>query len=370
MNETVDFLRFECTAQADSCITEVVVSKPYKDFLRFECTAQADSFIREVVVSKPYNCKYFEDFSVELHVKALGKQARLNLIKESIRLNKLGLQAFWHTYLDETEAIKRWNEITAAHPELSKNLVACSLDEFASKPVLHGEKYNELFKLIADKLSYFDAVAPYTITPEDFINCDITIEPESGGIWFSEEGDRILTYLESKELIKKYYRIMRSTNSKAHSGDMWMVSITIEGWGELSHLNTTNSKAVFIAMAFSAWEKPDEKQKLISAIQKACARNGFEANIVSGNHTDNITDKIISEIKRAKFVICDFTYNNQGVYFEAGYARALGKNVYHLVRTGEHFNRLHFDIKQINCRTWDNPEDVEQILYDWIGANE
>lgn len=136
--------------------------------------------------------------------------------------------------------------------------------------------------------------------------------------------------------------------------------------------NAFERKTVFIAMAFSAWDDEDEsaqKEVLIRSIKFACKKQGYDADIVPADHTGSITDRIIADIKRSRFVVCDFTHQNQGAYYEAGYARALGKNVYHLVRK-DHFDNLHFDIKQINCRSWDSPEDVESMLADWIAANE
>ena len=66
-------------------------------------------------------------------------------------------------------------------------------------------------------------------------------------------------------------------------------------------------------------------------------------------------------IRAAPFVVADFTGNRNGVYFEAGYARAIGNTVIHTCRT-KHFAKAHFDIKQINTLTWDEPEDLFKKL--------
>jgi nucleoside 2-deoxyribosyltransferase len=42
---------------------------------------------------------------------------------------------------------------------------------------------------------------------------------------------------------------------------------------------------------------------------------------------DDITDEIIAGIKECRFVVADLTGYRDGVYFEAGYAKGLGKPV-------------------------------------------
>ncbi len=80
-----------------------------------------------------------------------------------------------------------------------------------------------------------------------------------------------------------------------------------------------------------------------------------------------------SQIKSAKCVVADFTYNNRGVYYEAGLARGMGKPVYHLIKKGhtdgQGDKRLHFDVKQIIYREWETPEEIEDLLFNWIKAS-
>lgn len=40
-----------------------------------------------------------------------------------------------------------------------------------------------------------------------------------------------------------------------------------------------------------------------------------------------ITDRILSEIRLAQFIVADFTGQRGGVYFEAGFASGLGREV-------------------------------------------
>lgn len=66
----------------------------------------------------------------------------------------------------------------------------------------------------------------------------------------------------------------------------------------------------------------------------------------------------------------DVTYPNYGVYYEAGYAEALGKEVIICCRDTE-FNgdsKPHFDIAQKSTIVWKNEEDLEKRLYRRIEA--
>lgn len=82
-------------------------------------------------------------------------------------------------------------------------------------------------------------------------------------------------------------------------------------------------------------------------------------------HNKNICDKMFEEIKSCKFLVADFTYQNCGVYYEAGYAKGIGKTVIHTCRQDE-FKSLHFDLKQNQFVIWSNSTELEDKLSDQI----
>jgi nucleoside 2-deoxyribosyltransferase len=49
-------------------------------------------------------------------------------------------------------------------------------------------------------------------------------------------------------------------------------------------------------------------------------------------HTNDINDELIAQIRRSKFMVCDFTGYRGGVYFEAGFAYGLGMEVIYTCR--------------------------------------
>lgn len=52
-------------------------------------------------------------------------------------------------------------------------------------------------------------------------------------------------------------------------------------------------------------------------------------------------------ISESDFVICDLSYNNNGVYYEAGYAHALNKEIIFICKEN-HLPLLHFDLRNYN----------------------
>jgi|SRR5580693_2606254 hypothetical protein len=83
---------------------------------------------------------------------------------------------------------------------------------------------------------------------------------------------------------------------------------------------------------------------------------------------DGITDRILSEIRLAQFVVADFTGQRGGVYFEAGFARGLGREVIWSCRKDEK-DLVHFDIKHFGLVLWETPADLREKLAESIRAN-
>jgi len=182
----------------------------------------------------------------------------------------------------------------------------------------------------------------------------------------SEEFERMFETLVNQRIFIK--------NEIALDG-IYSFHVSFEGICRAEELMTTNigSIKVFVAMGF----KPDLISAHKEAIQPACQRFGFLAELVSENeHNGDITDKILTDIKTSKFVIVDFTYNNAGAYFEAGFAQGRGLEVIRtcnkawLDEIGENGerNQLHFDINHYNFILWENNTDLKTKLMNRIGA--
>ena len=88
-------------------------------------------------------------------------------------------------------------------------------------------------------------------------------------------------------------------------------------------------------------------------------------------HVNKIDDEIIAEIRRSRFLVADFTCHpgspRGGVYFEAGFALALGKPVIWTCRN-DLIEHVHFDTRQFNHIVWASAEDLAERLRNRIGA--
>ena len=84
-------------------------------------------------------------------------------------------------------------------------------------------------------------------------------------------------------------------------------------------------------------------------------------------HTENINNKMLAEIALAEFVVADVTHHSQGVYFEAGYAMALGRPVV-FTCSSDHKEDCHFDTSHYPHLFWTTPEDLREQLAAWLGA--
>ena len=80
---------------------------------------------------------------------------------------------------------------------------------------------------------------------------------------------------------------------------------------------------------------------------------------------DFITPELLKYIKDSKFVVADLTHQNNGAYFEEGYAMGLGKPVIQLCKKDV---QLHFDIAQKNTIMWETEENIPQKLCNRIKA--
>ena len=177
--------------------------------------------------------------------------------------------------------------------------------------------------------------------------------------WASRE-EELLYYLES--LIERKLLISQDEIN----GSPLTVVITADGWDYLEKIGKSraNLTQAFVAMSFSKAMRPIWEQ----AIKPAITRAGYQAYRVDAEpHVDRIDVKIISEIRASRFVVAEVTEQKHGVYFEAGYALALGLPVFWCVRQDDLPN-VHFDTRQYNYIVWDKEADLEAKLYEFICA--
>ena len=134
--------------------------------------------------------------------------------------------------------------------------------------------------------------------------------------------------------------------------------ITANGWQYLENLKRLNadSNQGFVALWFSE-EMTNIYEK---AISKGILDAGYRPHKVDlREHNGKIDDEIIAQIRQSRFVLADFTGQRGGVYFEAGFGKGLGLEVFWTCRKDE-IDSLHFDIRQYNCVDWD-PNKLDEF---------
>jgi hypothetical protein len=127
---------------------------------------------------------------------------------------------------------------------------------------------------------------------------------------------------------------------------------------------TSNSAQGFVAMSFDtslndAW---------LNGFEPGIRGAGFRPlRIDNKEYIGGITDEMIAEIRRSRFVVADYTGQRNGVYFEAGFALGLGLTVIPTCREDE-IGKLHFDIKHLNTLPWKTATGLAQTLSKRIRA--
>ncbi|MDR2707589.1 MAG: nucleoside 2-deoxyribosyltransferase [Nitrososphaerota archaeon] len=134
------------------------------------------------------------------------------------------------------------------------------------------------------------------------------------------------------------------------------IAIKPEGLKRIDELQKNQSirKQVFVAMSFDK-----NMSEVREAIRKGIVQEGYVPRFMDEiEHNKQIVPEMLYEIKQSNFVVAEFTGHNNGVYYEAGYAAGLGKEVIHVCNKGMFKKTGHFDIQQKDTILWEKSEDI------------
>lgn len=166
----------------------------------------------------------------------------------------------------------------------------------------------------------------------------------------SQEADFYVESLKERSLI----RTKRSLNGNGVS-----FTLTTDGWMELERISQSGAQSsnAFIAMWFDS-----SRLEFDAAIKQATRGAGYlPIRMDQVEHVNRIDDEIIARIRQAKFLIADFSGQNRGVYFEAGFMLGLGRTVI-WVCDKKDLKELHFDTRQYNTIDYEDAADLQKRL--------
>ena len=136
-----------------------------------------------------------------------------------------------------------------------------------------------------------------------------------------EEVTYLVDYLESRAWIGR------------PDSNLGFYRITVDGYARLAEVEeaATDSSKAFVAMWFD--ESMDEVWE--NAIKPGIEDAGYEAiRIDHKEHLNKIDDEIIAELRRARFIVADFTHGDDG----------------------DSIGKVHFDTRQYPHILWDMDE--------------
>ncbi len=189
----------------------------------------------------------------------------------------------------------------------------------------------------------------------------------------NQDGDRLLLFIPDMNGCYAFLRELADQGfirfNEVDGGPQWDVFfLTTKFWEIVENLQKeeVGNKRAFVAM----WFDDSMNDYYKNGIKKAIEEAGYiPVRIDLQDFNEKICDEIIAEIKRTKFLIADFSGLRSGVFFEAGFAKGLGREVICTVRKAD-VEKLkeHFDTRQYKHIIYDSPEDLRKKLFNRICA--
>lgn len=247
-------------------------------------------------------------------------------------------------------------------PEIDANSIK---DAEARRALPIRERADRFLRYLADREQYpgvgFPALS-YEIDRKSFLLALSRLESSTDPSAIDAQKREISFfggYLEEQRWIESY-------EWRGHSHNR----LTVAGHVRLAELETTHtpSSKAFVAMWFDESMNEAWDRGIAPAIRDA----GYDSvRIDQREHVNKIDDEIIAEIRRARFVVADFTHGDTGarggVYYEAGFAHGLGIPVIFSCRK-DNLDEVHFDTRQYNHIVWETSGDLRNQLTKRIAA--
>ena len=148
--------------------------------------------------------------------------------------------------------------------------------------------------------------------------------------------------------------------SRTFAGTTFLdVNLTLKGWEqyEAEKRGQFDGNYGFLAMQFG----DVDLENFVNDIVKPTIKEATGCDLVDMRNVSKagIIDNIMRvQIRDAKFVIVDLTHDNNGAYWEAGYAEGLGKPVIYICEKKKfEAKKTHFDTNHCTTVPWSRKDD-------------
>lgn len=154
-------------------------------------------------------------------------------------------------------------------------------------------------------------------------------------------------------------------DKQGQMGSGRLIGLSYRGWEYYRQLKLGQSSGEngFMAMKFC----PESEEYFKKYIRPAVQAAGFDIRRITDNaKAGNIDNQMRDEIRLSKFVIADLTHDNNGAYWEAGFAEGIGKPVIYLCEktkfedpnSGTHFDTNHHTTIKLDFDDWKNAKKI------------
>ena len=238
-----------------------------------------------------------------------------------------------------TTLLLNLNQQGVDDPEITSELISRAL---AAPPLSVAERANRMLVLIGTECDTIDDVY--------FTSIKHLLEREMA--WTESTTDGELRYIWDYLMGMGWIKPARDPN--VHPNENCI--ITPAGHARIAELSTrTDSAQAFVAR----WFVKSMDDICDKAIAPAIMAAGYVPyRIEEADSLDPITDQIIAEIRRSRFLVADFTHGCDGVrgsvYYEAGFAHGLNIPV---IFTAQEGTKPHFDTSTYPHICW-KPDEL------------
>lgn len=233
-----------------------------------------------------------------------------------------------------------------------------------------SEQAENLIKFLGDKLAGMGDHYSVLKDSDEIKKMGALIGAKIGSEW--NDYYALVVALESQGLISIDWDPGNTSGGKKIISS---ISLTLLGWNKFEELQrSTSSRIAFVAMKFKSADDEDyyfQDNLLPNYLVSAAKKTGFTlSNPLADNpKAGNLHARLEVEIRNARFVLVELSHRNNGAYWEAGFAKGLGKPVIYMYNKeigGQ--DKPHFDVGSDQIIFWDkaNPSCAAQSLKDII----